>query len=104
MFLSVETPLDHDYCSSNRQTHSDGPTYSTSGTQTDLNMSDMKDLVNAKEKLDSKDSLLRDLFIEKVTRSDQNVMKYTGIPSKNLLNGFFGMNNSTCIFVYPVYK
>ena len=39
---------------------------------------------------DNSGSLLRDLFVKKITRDDKSVCNYTGIPSKFQLTGLYG--------------
>lgn len=53
-------------------------------------MKDIDELLEAKSKLQNPDSLLRELFMNKVTRDDRTVKQYTGAPSKTMLNGLFG--------------
>ncbi|KAK3084023.1 hypothetical protein FSP39_006910 [Pinctada imbricata] len=86
---AVEVPMDHGYCMSNEKGYEQ--TSHEVNTQTDLNMTDIDDLLDMKERLADKDNLLRDLFIEKITKSDESVMKYMGVPTKQALNGFFGI-------------
>ncbi|XP_021357370.1 uncharacterized protein LOC110452934 [Mizuhopecten yessoensis] len=68
-----------------------------SAVQTDLSMWDIQansqKLEDLEQKLGNKDALLRNLFVDKVTRTDESVMQYTGIPSRDLLFGLFGILN-----------
>ena len=63
-------------------------------TQTDISMQDMKAtedrLASLEAKLEKKEELMRDMFVEKVTKSDTNVQKYLGVPSVLTLLGIFG--------------
>ncbi|XP_033724574.1 uncharacterized protein LOC117314614 [Pecten maximus] len=95
-FISKDISDDHRY--SVRQTLiSDSHTSRDAAVQTDLSMFDIQDtsqkLEDLEQKLANKDTLLRDLFVDKVTRTDESVMQYTGIPSKDLLFGLFGILN-----------
>ena len=61
-----------------------------SGSQTDITMGDMDALLDSKKKMDNPDQLLKTLFVDKVTRNDKSVKRYTGLPSKDILTGAFG--------------
>ncbi|XP_067670755.1 uncharacterized protein [Haliotis asinina] len=70
------------------------------GTQTDLTMSDIhimnEDLKSKTEKLDDKETLFRDLFLETVVKDDEHVRFYTGLPSCAVLLGIFNILVSKC--------
>ncbi|XP_062597338.1 uncharacterized protein LOC134258742 [Saccostrea cucullata] len=51
---------------------------------------------NLKAKLADKSSLLRDAFVENITKNDANVRSYTGLPSLALLLGIFNILVSKC--------
>ncbi|KAK3107488.1 hypothetical protein FSP39_015657 [Pinctada imbricata] len=91
LFLDPQ-PSDHNYsfCEKGKEkSHIDHD------CQTDITMEDMDNLFEAKSKLQNPDSLLRELFVNKVTRDDRTVKQYTGAPSKPLLNGLFDILNSS---------
>ncbi|XP_062610357.1 uncharacterized protein LOC134272129 [Saccostrea cucullata] len=60
------------------------------GTQTDLTSEDMNNTSRENEqlkaKLSDKDALLRNLFIEKVTKNDKSIQQYTGLPNLETFN------------------
>jgi hypothetical protein len=60
-----------------------------SSCQTDLSLKDIQELERCRKKMDSKDELLRDLFVSKVTDSDRGIQQYTGLPSKPVFEGIF---------------
>ncbi|XP_046557764.1 uncharacterized protein LOC124266955 [Haliotis rubra] len=70
------------------------------GTQTDLTMSDIhnmnEDLKSKTEKLDDKETLFRDLFLETIVKDDEHVRFYTGLPSCTVLLGIFNILVSKC--------
>lgn len=82
---------DHSYMES----RGDIPEFVDEGTQTDISLEDMQKaehtLKNMQEKMEKRDDLLRDSFVQKVTESDESVRQYTGVPSKEVLNGLFGI-------------
>ena len=59
-------------------------------TQTDLTMCDIEALEQRTKQLDDPDKLLRNLFVNKVTKDDSSVQQYLGVPSKRILDGTFG--------------
>ena len=61
-----------------------------SSTQTDLTVAEIGALEQRVKCLDNPEKLLRDLFVEKITKDDSSIQQYTGIPSKKILNGAFG--------------
>lgn len=60
------------------------------GIQTDLGMAEMTELLNIKEKSQNPDAVLRKLITNRVTANDKSVKKYTGLPSKSMLNVLHG--------------
>ena len=56
--------------------------------QTDITAEDIRSMEKAKEKLEKKAELKRDLFIEDVCKNDRSVKFYTGLPSLACLNMF----------------
>ena len=69
--------------------------YVDAETQTEMSGHDIDRLLNEHsqltDKLNDKDTLRRELFIEKVTESDESVSRYTGFPSCHFLNSFFNV-------------
>ncbi|XP_067652065.1 uncharacterized protein, partial [Haliotis asinina] len=67
---------------------------------TDLTMSDIhimnEDLKSKTEKLDDKETLFRDLFLETVVKDDEHVRFYTELPSCAVLLGIFNILVSKC--------
>ena len=67
-------------------------------TQTNLSLKDMekfeKDFDEMEEKINNTSKLQRDIFVENVVKNDDNVNKYTGVPSLAVLNGMFSILNS----------
>ena len=59
------------------------------GVQTDITAEDICSMEKAKEKLEKKAELKRDLFIEDVCKNDRSVKFYTGLPSLACLNMLF---------------
>ena len=102
LFISVVNE-DHRYsCLSKREP----PQLVDQFSQTEITMADMcsfKQRYNTlKEKISKPDKIMRDSFISKITKSDRSVQKYTGVTSKALLDGMFGMINSLSIFSLPL--
>lgn len=69
------------------------PQYVSAETQTDLTGTDIEELENENKmlqnRLQDKQGLMVEGFMENVLKSDQSVKKYTGVPSKKVLNGLF---------------
>ena len=67
-------------------------------TQTNLSLKDMekfeKDFDEMEEKINNTSKLQRDIFVENVVKNDDNVNKYTGVPSLAVLNSMFSILNS----------
>jgi hypothetical protein len=61
------------------------------GVQTTMTYADIEDLEKRVKSLDDADKMSRDLFVAKVTKDDKSIQKYTGLPSKQILGGVFGM-------------
>lgn len=82
--------LDHVYAAGTSPGSTDVNVHDTA-VQTDMTMNDiniMSDQIHQLQaKLDDKTTLLRDCFIETVTKNDENVKLYTGLPS--LAIGYF---------------
>ncbi|XP_069116882.1 uncharacterized protein [Argopecten irradians] len=91
-FVRVSVPLDHDYVDSNGSISN--PEQCDNWTQTSLTMKDLEQLEGLQQKFEDPDKLMRDLFIEKVTKDDQSIRKYTGIPTERMLEGFFNILDS----------
>lgn len=56
-------------------------------------MSDIDVLEQSGKRLNDPDKLMRDLFIEKITKDDSSIQQYTGFPSKNIFAGAFGKHS-----------
>ena len=82
-------PNDHPYCESGEEP----PTTTTTGCQTDISFDEMDTMQRC---LNDKDAFFRDIFVEKVTRSDASVRQYTGVPSIAILLGLFNIIHSKC--------
>lgn len=58
--------------------------------QTDITLTNIGDIILENEslrmKLNDKDTLFKDIFIEKVTKSDASVRKITGLPNLEIFN------------------
>lgn len=54
-----------------------------------MRMTEMTELLNIKEKSQNPNVVLRELFYE-VTTNDKSVKKFTGLPSKSMLDGLYG--------------
>lgn len=61
-----------------------------SSTQTDLTMSDIDVLEQSVKRLNDPDKLMRDLFIEKITKDESSIQQSTGFQSKKIFAGAFG--------------
>lgn len=60
-------------------------------TQTYLTISDIDVLAQIDVKsLNDPNKLMRDLFIEKITKDESSIQQYTGIPLKKIFAGAFG--------------
>ena len=68
-----------------------------SSTQTNLTMTEIGALEQRVKCQDNPEKLLRDLFVEKITKDDSSIQQYTGIPSKKILNGAFGNHSLNII-------
>jgi hypothetical protein len=64
-----------------------------SSYQTYLSLKDIQELERCRKKMDSKDELLRDLFVSKVTDSDRSTQQCTGLPSKPVFEGVIDVLN-----------
>ena len=82
-------PVDHPYCDVETK---DSFLVST-GCQTDVSFDQMEYMERC---INDKDSFFREVFVEKVTKSDSSVRQYTGIPSITLLFGLFNIIYSFC--------
>ena len=69
-------------------------------TQTDMTFGEIVQLEEIKNKYDNKEELTRELAIAKVTSSNESVKKYTGLPSKKILDGVF----DKCIAIKKLLK
>ena len=62
----------------------------SSFAQTDLTFGDIQNIIsendNLKKKLNDKDTLFKDIFVEKVTKTDESVRKFTGLPNLEIFN------------------
>lgn len=86
-----QCPPDHEYALESSSHDNKTPLETVEiGIQTDLGMAEMTELLNIKEKSQNPDAVLRELFTNKVTANDKSVKKYTGLPSKSMLNGLYG--------------
>lgn len=88
IFFAVMAPLDHNYIETSSPLFIDCEKHD-SATQTSLTMEHIQHLEELERKFQDPEKLMRDMFVEKVTRDDQSVMQYTGLPNKKMLKGFF---------------
>jgi hypothetical protein len=91
---SMQPPEEHTYCYKDKD---DSFPVSTS-TQTDLTAEDLdnmeKELDIKNKKLQNKSNLSKEIFIETVTKSNESVKQYTGLPGISVLNGLFSILDS----------
>lgn len=87
-FYSDKIVRDHNYIGVSNSYSCDD-----SSTQTDLTMSDIDVLEQSGKRLNDPDKLMRDLFIEKITKDDSSIQQYTGFPSKKIFAGAFGKHS-----------
>jgi len=77
--------IEHSYSNASASTTGTNRATTDAAIQTDMTLSDIDKILidnkNLKEKLDDKDTLFKNIFIEKVTKSDESVRKYTGLPN-----------------------
>ena len=85
-------PVDHPYC----DVENKDPILISTGCQTDIFFDQMEYMERC---INDKDSFIREVFVEKVTKSDSSVRQYTGIPSITLLFGLFNI-----IFILSLFK
>lgn len=84
-FYSEKTVRDHNIIGvSHSYSCDDG------STQTDLTMSDIDVLDQIVKRLNGPDKLMRDFFIEKMTKDDSSIQQYTRFQSKKIFAGAFG--------------
>nr|XP_022293958.1 uncharacterized protein LOC111104349 isoform X2 [Crassostrea virginica] len=81
--------VDHPYC----DVENKDPILISTGCQTDLSFDQMEYMERC---INDKDSFFREVFVEKVTKSDSSVRQYTGISSITLLFGLFNIIYSFC--------
>ena len=71
-------------------TYSSDVNQTSSFAQTDLTFGDIQNIIsendNLKKKLNDKDTLFKDIFVEKVTKTDESVRKFTGLPNLEIFN------------------
>ena len=91
------TPLEHPYACSASETHIQQSTNcSQQTTMSSVEISAiMQENVSLKQQFADKERLGRSLIVEKVFKSDANVMRYTGIPSQAMFNALFDMINES---------
>ena len=65
----------------------------STGFQTDVSFDQMEYMERC---INGKDSFFREVFVEKVTKSDSSVRQYTGIRSITVLFGLFNIVHSFC--------
>lgn len=91
--------LDHVYVAGTSPDFTDVNVQDTA-EQTDITINDiniMSDQIHQLQaKLDDKTTLLRECFIETVTKNDENVKLYTGLPSLAMLLGIFNILAVKC--------
>lgn len=91
--------LDHVYAAGTSPGSTDVNVQDTA-VQTDTTMNDiniMSDQIHQLQaKLDDKTTLLRECFIETVTKNDENVKLYTGLASLAMLLGIFNILAAKC--------
>lgn len=96
---------DHNYVTSVHQHEHDESdavliTHHDIGTQTDLTMQEITKTElehrHLSAKLDAKETLFKELFVQNITKNDENVRMYTGIQSLTLLLGIFNILMSKC--------
>lgn len=97
-----QCPPDYEYALSSSSHDNRTPLETVEiGIQTDVGMAEMTELINIKEKSQNPDAVLRELFTNKVTANDESVKKYTGLPSKSMLDGLYDVlaKASPCLVV-----
>lgn len=86
-----QCPPDYEYALSSSSHDNRTPLETVEiGIHTDVGMAEMTELINIKEKSQNPDAVFRELFTNKVTANDESVKKYTGLPSKSMLDGLYG--------------
>lgn len=82
--------IEHSYSNASASTTGTNQATTDAEVQKDMTLSDIDKILignkNLKEKLDVKDTLFKNIFIEKVTKSDESVRKYTGLPNLEIFN------------------
>ena len=88
--VSCPLLIEHSYSNASASTTGTNRATTNAAVQTDMTLSDIDKILidnkNLKEKLDDKDTLFKNIFIEKVTKSDESVRKYTGLPNLEIFN------------------
>lgn len=80
------TDSDHIYCKRSIESRC-SEDFVDSAVQTDLTMDDIHHMETMTKETDH---ILREQFVNRITRSDSAVRKYLGIPSITMLFGIFG--------------
>lgn len=97
-----QCPPDYEYALSSSSHDNRTPLETVEiGIHTDVGMAEMTELINIKEKSQNPDAVFRELFTNKVTANDEIVKKYTGLPSKSMLDGLYDVlaKASPCLVV-----
>ena len=88
--VSCPQGIEHSYSNASASTTGTNQATTDAEVQKDMTLSDIDKILignkNLKEKLDVKDTLFKNIFIEKVTKSDESVRKYTGLPNLEIFN------------------
>jgi hypothetical protein len=88
--VSCPQGIEHSYSNASASTTGTNQATTDAEVQKDMTLSDIDKILignkNLKEKLDVKDILFKNIFIEKVTKSDESVRKYTGLPNLEIFN------------------
>lgn len=73
------------------------PEFEDKACQTEMTSHDIEaledDIMRLEAKLNDKVPLLRESFCEVILKNDENINKYTGIPTSEQLHGIFGKQN-----------
>ena len=99
---TTQPQIDEDHCYS-RATIRTGKMedlFIDQGTQTDLTADDIEQVIlensSLKATLKDKSKLFKEIFIEKITKSDKSIRKYTGLPNLEVFNEIKNMAVNCC--------
>lgn len=97
--VTTSPSLDHDYGTGSSTSSADVEVQDTA-VQTDTTMDDIRsmsdEIKRLQSKLNDKTTLLREAFTDTVTKNDENVRLYTGLPSLAMLLGIFNILTAKC--------